>query len=84
MYPFKEVMKKKKLPFIGKTSVTFSPPQEPQPLPPVRDPPVHWTKAPPAHVQVTESLLSRAIGPQKLMEDREGLRRAYDDLQVCS
>ena len=39
--------------------------------------PVHWTKTPPAHIQVTESLASRALRPQKLLEDREGLSRAY-------
>jgi hypothetical protein len=40
-----------------------------------------WTSFPPAHVQVTEhlaSLASRALVPQKLLEDRVGLSRAYD------
>ncbi len=40
-----------------------------------------WTSFPPAHVQVKEhleSLASRALVPQKLLEDRVGLARAYD------
>ncbi len=40
-----------------------------------------WTSSPPAHAQVTdhlESLASRALIPQKLLEDRVGLARAYD------
>jgi hypothetical protein len=40
-----------------------------------------WTSFPPAHVQVTEhlaSLASRALMPQRLLEDRVGLARAYD------
>ena len=45
---------------------------------PTKSAPVHWTKTPPAHIQVTESLASRALRPQKLLEDREGLSRAYD------
>ncbi len=52
-----------------------SPVVEPRPLVPPA--PVHWTKSPPAHIQVTESLASRALRPQKLLEDREGLSRAY-------
>jgi hypothetical protein len=40
-----------------------------------------WASFPPAHVQVREhleSLASRALVPQKLLEDRVGLARAYD------
>jgi hypothetical protein len=40
-----------------------------------------WTSLPPAHEQVKEhlaSLASRALVPQKLIEDRVGLSRAYD------
>ena len=50
---------------------------EQRPTPATKSAPVHWTKTPPAHIQVTESLASRALRPQKLLEDREGLSRAY-------
>ncbi len=71
-------MEKKKRPFLGKTSWTSSPAEgEPERT---KTPP-HWTKSQPAHVQVTdhlETLASRALIPQKLLEDRVGLSRAYD------
>jgi pimeloyl-ACP methyl ester carboxylesterase len=40
-----------------------------------------WTSSPPAHEQIRDhlaSLASRALIPQKLMEDRVGLSRAYE------
>ena len=62
------MMEKKRRPLLGETSWTSSPP-------------VHWTQSPPAHEQAKaplDSLASRALVPQKLLEDRVGLARAYD------
>jgi hypothetical protein len=71
-------MEKKKRPFLGESSWTSSPP-EGEPERETKSP--HWTKSPPAHVQVTDhldTLTKRALIPQKLLEDRVGLARAYD------
>jgi len=81
-------MTKKRRVLPGETTSTFSTsthsqadenPKQAKP-PPVQAPKPSWTSAPPAHVQAAthlKSLAERAL-PQKTIEDRIGLQRAYE------